>query len=201
MVEKPKRTTSPLRGCRHGFSARAFSAARSSPLVGGAARSDPTIAKRRCAHRSCARPSSEISSAIACAPSAAPIGPSLGSAIDYVSTSSAINAHLLRAARVLRKPSPAESADEPRARPGHRREESQRRHQPIAFIVPEALDERGRQLRLGHRRNKSCASRLPKAHLRKDLSPPLAPSCQRLGRNAEQRAQPLGAPATNPVPH
>src|SRR6185312_5440364 len=48
----PKRTSSPVNGCRQVRAARSASAACKSPGAGGAANSGPMIAKRRRAHRS-----------------------------------------------------------------------------------------------------------------------------------------------------
>ena len=55
MVEKPKRTGSPVVGCCQVRAASASIAAFSSPLAGGAANSWPMTEKRRCAHRSWTR--------------------------------------------------------------------------------------------------------------------------------------------------
>src|SRR6185312_3232654 len=52
MVEAPKRTSSPVEGCRQVRAARSLSAACKSPGAGGPANSGPMIAKRSRAHRS-----------------------------------------------------------------------------------------------------------------------------------------------------
>ena len=52
MVEKPKRTGSPVVGCCHVRAVNTEIAAFNSPFSGGAASSCPTTEKRRCAHRS-----------------------------------------------------------------------------------------------------------------------------------------------------
>src|SRR5271157_522019 len=173
MVEKPKRTGSPVMGCRHWRPASASIWARNSPLGGGAANSCPITEKRRCAHRSWTR-----------GPRACCAMPAL--LMDQGARTVDRGLDCWRRASSADREKPSASAP---VASGDRGEETQQRKEPLAAVAVEALDQRDRQAIGIDGRHECGPADLPERGRREDVAPPRSPALDRPAVDADQRGQ------------